>query len=220
MSWPCKVPDCGHSTTGFSRLCERHKKADRRHGHPEQTAVLSSEVRPYLQRVERRMKANPGSPAWTVLDARWQRVLAAAQQSLAASQKGPYWAPEVAAAKEVVKLDEHPGGQAVAALVLALYAMRYERPQRFANERAFEFQVCRRVRGGSVVNRGSYWNHKTRKTATVYRDLPPRVSAVLAGWLRAAFGDAGAWLALEETERAAREREEARRLQEAISALA
>jgi hypothetical protein len=49
---------------------------------------------------------------------------------------------------------------------------------------------------------GKYWDHKTRKTRTVHREIPPRALALIAGKLNEAFAGAAAQLwAIEQTRR-------------------
>lgn len=74
----------------------------------------------------------------------------------------------------------------------------------------------RRVRGQSAVNRGVTWDHKRQRSRTVYREMPPKATALLASWLVAAYGSAGALLAVMEEEAHKRE---ATTLEEAIRTL-
>lgn len=68
--------------------------------------------------------------------------------------------------------------------------------RRFLSDRAFDFQLSRRVRALSDVNAaGTYFDHKTGKTKRVYRDVLPGTLMALAEPLKAAFGVAGLYLA-------------------------
>jgi hypothetical protein len=89
--------------------------------------------------------------------------------------------------------------------------MREEQPRRFRSDRAFDFQLARRVRALADANAGTYYDKETGKVKRVYRDVLPGTLEHLAAPLKEAFGVAGLRLAqLEEGERkrAANERQD------------
>jgi hypothetical protein len=214
----CTVTGCHADADGYSTKCGNHKTRERRHGDPAQTPITAQELQPFVRRVVLRMKNNPGSPAWAVLDARWGRLVDAARAALEAYHGGqPAMRQEVAAAAELVKLDETVGSRRVAAVALAMHALRWEQPHRFASDKGFAFQLARRVRGQSAVNRGSTWDNTRKKVRTVYREMPPRATATLAEWLRGAYGDAASMLVVKDEEDA--KAREAAALEAAIRAM-
>lgn len=217
MKRQCVVPGCQEQADGYSTKCGSHKTRERRHGDARQTPVTARELQPYVARVEKRVKANPDSPAWAVLDARWGRIVDGCRAVLAARERGQAGnVHEWHAAAEAIKLEDTEGGRKVAAVALAMAAFRLEHPHRFATGRAYEFQLVRRVRGQSAVNRGVTWDHKRQRSRTVYREMPPKATALLGSWLVAAYGSAGAQLAVMEEEARTRE---AKTLETAIQAL-
>lgn len=208
-------------TEGYSILCDAHKHVQRRHGHPEQEGITVHRLRPYLRRVEARRAKNKDSNAWALLEARWDALLGHAQATMAQWQSGKAMVKaQVDAAHQVQVLAGAATSTAIVNAALAMFLLRDAEPRRFASDRAFDFQLVRRVRGLAPVNAGSYWNHKTQRTTRVYKDLPPRVVEALGQQLRLAFGLAGFMLAEKERAEEAKKAAEHRQLAEALEALA
>jgi hypothetical protein len=192
----CAAHSCGQPTGGFSTLCEGHKRTLRRHGHAEQKGVTVFELEPFRQAVAARRAKNTGNPTWALLEARWEALTAHAAATLDASAMGvPMVSHERQAAEQLISLREAVPGIAVIDVALALFAMEAQRPARFKSEKAFGFQLCRRVRGLAEVNAGTSWSAKEGRMKRTYRDVPPRVLDCLAASLKLAFGVAGLRLA-------------------------
>lgn len=221
MTKQCAARSCTEGTTGFSTLCDNHKHIQRRHGHPEQDGITVHRLRLYLKRVEARRAKNKDSDAWSILEARWSALEGHAQGILAewASGKAMVRA-QVQAAQQLQALAGSVPPSTIVNAALAMFLMRDAEPRRFASDRAFDFQLVRRVRGLAPVNAGSYWNHKAQRATKVYRDLPPRVAELLGRQLREAFGLAGFMLAEKERAEEAKAQAQQRRLAEALEALA
>lgn len=216
----CAAPSCGATTAGHSTLCERHKRTQRRHGHPEQDGVTVQELKPYRQRVTARQAKNPDSPAWPLLAQRWEVLVAAASGTVNAHLKGMAQVAYVVKAAEQVQLigtSVQPGE--VIEIVLAMFLMREERPGRFRSDRAFSFELARRVRGLTDRHAGTYWDAKAGKVKRVYKDLAPRAMDVLAGQLAGAFGGVGLFLAGLERAEVEKARTEQRNLSKALGEL-
>lgn len=207
----CEAPGCDEPASGFSTLCIPHKQAMRRHGHPLQTGVTVHELRPYTARVRARRAKNRGSELWDILAARWEALAGHSTGIVARYASGvPSVRHERLAAQQITTLAEMVPADKVVQTALAMYLLADARPTRFASDRAFRFQMVRRVRGLSEVNAGTYWDHKAARNRRVYRDMPPRVVEVLGVWLAEAFGGAGLVLAgkeREDVQQAAHERE-------------
>jgi len=122
----------------------------------------------------------------------------------------------VQAAHHIQRLAATVPDDVVMEAALALFLMREAQPYRFRSDRAFDFQLSRRVRALSDVNAGTYFDHETGKTKRVYRDVLPGTLIALAEPLKAAFGVAGVYLA--ELDRRD-ERSKAAKKMELISAL-
>ena len=221
MTKQCEARGCTEGTTGYSTLCDTHKHIQRRHGHPEQDGITVHRLKPYLKRVGARRAKNVDSTAWTILEARWDALKDHAQGILAEWSTGKAMVvTQVHAAQQVQALAGSVPPSTVVNAALAMFLMRDAEPRRFASDRAFDFQLVRRVRGLAPVNAGSYWNHKAQRTTKVYRDLPPRVAELLGRQLREAFGLAGFMLAEKERAEEVKAKAEQRQLAEALEALA
>lgn len=220
MNKNCTVPGCTAAATGFSNLCVHHKQALRRHGDALQTTVTVHELRPYVARVRARQAKNKGSELWDILEARWEAVVGHSRGVIERFASGaPSIRHERMAAQQVTALAGAVPAEKVVQTALAMFLMAQDRPTRFASDRAFRFELVRRVRGLSDVNAGTYWDHKEGRSKRVYRDLPPRVVEVLGAWLAEAFGGAGLALAGKEREEASTVAEERERLASALEGL-
>lgn len=183
-------------TSGYSTHCERHKRAQRRHGHPEQDGITVHELQPYRDRIAVRRAKNPANATWNILRERWAIVAGNANTILKAHAAGkPGSAHTTQAAHHIKQLATTVPDDVVVEAALAMFLMREAQPQRFRSDRAFDFQLSRRLRALSNVNAGTYFDHETGKTKRVYRDVLPGTLAALAEPLKAAFGVAGVYMA-------------------------
>lgn len=196
MYYNCAANGCKARAAGYSRHCTSHRKALTRHGDPLQGAITVFQLKPYLARVVARQKANKDNEAWSILEGRWEALVAHAKEITDQWEGGmALHRPTVDAAGQIQVLarDAPPG--AVVRTVMAMYLMLEEEGRRFRSDRAFDYQLVRRVRGLAEMSKGTYWDHSTGKKKRVYRDLPRRVVEVLAGWLKESFGGPGLQLA-------------------------
>jgi hypothetical protein len=219
MSKTCSVPKCNNPAAGFGILCDRHKSIQRRHGHPEQTAITVQELAPYRQRVRLRMAKNASNEAWSILSQRWEKMLAGAKDTEAALRTGPHVAPERQALLELIKIGDHAPAATLSETTLAIYLMHYEQPRRFKSDAAFDAQLARRVRGLTDTNAGSYWDDRAKRTKRVYKDIPPRTLVALAGSIKAVFGVAGVFVAKLEQQEAEQQNNEKAALAAALENL-
>ena len=217
MSRPCAVVRCSAAAVGFSTLCEGHKRTLRRHGHAEQKGVTVFELQPFRQAVAARRAKNPDNPTWALLQARWETLTAHAAATLDASAMGvPMVSHERQAAQQLMSLRDSVPGVAVIDVAMAMFAMEAQRPARFKSDKAFGFQLCRRVRGLAEVNAGTSWSAKEGRMKRTYRDISPRVLDSLAACLKLAFGVAGMRLAELDKKDAEGERAERQKLNDAL----
>lgn len=217
----CQASGCSEAASGFSTYCDHHKQSLRRHGDPAQAGVTVHELRPYVAGVAARHAKNKDSDAWTILAKRWVLLADHARAVLARYAAGePSQRFEVKAAQQVVNLADTVPADAVVHMAIAMYLFRDDQPGRFRSDKAFDYQLVRRVRGLSDVNAGTYWDQKAGRNKRVYRDLPPRAVEALAVWLKDAFGLAGLMLARKQRGEAAQVVEERHRLAAALEGLA
>lgn len=205
----CRVPGCTEPTTKYGTYCTTHKAVMRRHGDPLQEGITKAHLAPYVKLVEARIAKNVNNPVWSQLEERWLALTNAAEATLSAYHNGrPGVRQEVLAAHEIKKLRETVEPRKIIVTALAMYVMLDQEPRRFRSDAAFTTQLIRRVRGLSEVNVGEWYDHKTNKMKRVYRELPPKVVQVLAGWIVPILGGVGIKLAaLERADYETRQRE-------------
>ena len=175
------------------------------------------ELQHFRQGVAARRTKNPSNPTWALLQARWEALTAHAAATLDASAMGvPMVSHERQAAQQLMSLRETVPGVAVIDVALAMFAMEAQRPARFKSDKAFGFQLCRRVRGLAEVNAGRSWSASEGRMKRTYRDVPPRVLECLAASLKLAFGVAGMRLAELDKKEAESERAERQQLSNAL----
>jgi hypothetical protein len=220
MERNCAASGCTSFTAGYSNFCSSHRKTLTRHGHPQQSPVTVHELRPYLRMVSARRTRNGSNAAWAILVQRWSTLVQHAEQRLGAFAAGRADVRHgVQAAEQVRNLAGTVAADLIIDTALAMFLIRQLDPRRFRSDRAFDHQLVRRVRGLAPTSMGSYWDHRTRKTKRVYRDMPPRVVLALAEQLKGAFGVAGIQLADLEHQQVNREAAERQRLADAIGAM-
>jgi hypothetical protein len=216
----CSVSGCGLKAEGYSPLCNTHKRAFQRHGHPLMDGVEAGELKSYRQRITQRIKRNPNSPVWGMLKANWAALVEYSRASQARIYQGePYNRNEARAHQEVIKLGDTVAADDIANVVMALYLLQHERRARFPSDDAFVFQMVRRVMRLTDVNVGISHNHRTGRAVRVYRDLPPRVTKRLGAMLVAVYGQAGLYLAALEAAEMGQATAKAVKLNEALEAL-
>lgn len=196
MKRRCAVAICGQPTSGYSIHCEAHKRTLRRHGHAEQTGVTVHELAAHRKRVEARRAKNPANPTWAMLEAHWEALTGHAEATLQAYSAGDAAISyERHTAQQLVRLRDAVPARDVIDTALAMYSLQVERPARFKSDRAFLFQLSRRVRGLAGVDAGSRWSHSEGRMKKTYTEVPPKVLACLGASLQTAFGIAGLRLA-------------------------
>ena len=215
----CVINQCNGMAAGYSKLCEKHKRNQRRHGDPEQIGVTVSELKLYFERAQRRVLKNAENETWAILKDRWEKLIAIADQKQQIYKSGKSAnKDEINALSEITKLrDTDP--QKIIETYIAMYLLMMEQPRRFISDNAFLFQLARRIRGLTDINAGQYWDNEKKQTKRVYRDVSPRVLRTLGNYLIETFGAAGLVVAKLEAEEINRIHEEKARLDEALGLL-
>lgn len=220
MTKYCTALRCQEMAAGFSTLCHNHKQIQRRHGDPAQTGVTVFQLRPYTARVVARQAKNADNESWDIVRGMWASHVAEARRDIEAAESGAAFVRHrIEAARQAVHLADAVSADDVMRTALAMYLYREDQPRRFRSDRAFDFQLVRRVRGLSAMNAGSYWDNKEKRSRRVYKDMPPRVVEALAALLKGAFGLAGVMLARKEQAELYQAGEERARLGRALEAM-
>lgn len=191
----CAVPGCRFPRLPRSPLCNTHKSAKRRHGDAQQRGITASELRPYIKTVRAHIRRNAKNTVWEQLDNLWRLLLEGCERELHEQRNRAAVAYVREAKEQLVKLHGNVKPRDAIETVLAMYLLLEWQPRRFKSDDAFRSQLVRRVRSLSDMNVGSYYQHTSRKTKRVYRDLSPRTTRALAGYLTDTFGRAGLYIA-------------------------
>ena len=196
MTKRCTALHCAEPVSGYSTLCESHKRTLRRHGHAQQIGITVHELKPFQDRISARRAKNPANPTWELLRGRWEALTTHAKATLDTYAKGsPAISYERQTAEQLGTLRGTVPVDVVIDTNLAMFLMWEQCPNRFMSDKAFNFQLARRVRGLAEANTGSHYSAKEGRIKRTYRDTPPRVLDCLAESLKVAFGVAGMRLA-------------------------
>jgi hypothetical protein len=131
-----------------------------------------------------------------LLAGRWQAITGHAEAILAAAAAGAAGASyERQAATQLLILRDFVPDRVVIDTALAMFGFQERRPSRFKSDKAFAFQLSRRIRGLARANAGAHTDARSGRVKRTYTDIPPRVLACLAATLTAAFGVAGLQIA-------------------------
>jgi hypothetical protein len=98
-------------------------------------------------------------------------------------------------AEQLTALGDTVAGDVVIDTALAMFSMWEQWPTRFKSDKAFIYQLSRRVRALAEVNTGSHWSAKEGRMKRTYRNVPPKTLECFGASLRLAFGVAGMRLA-------------------------
>jgi hypothetical protein len=194
MTKRCAALHCAEPVAGYSTLCESHKRTLRRHGHALQKGITALELKPFQDRITARRAKNPANPTWGLLRGRWEALTAHAKATLDA-YGSPAISYERQTAEQLGVLRTTVPVDAVIDAALAMFLLWEQSPHRFMTDKAFNFQLARRVRGLAEANSGSHYSASEGRIKRTYKDTPPRVLDCLAESLKVAFGVAGMRLA-------------------------
>ncbi len=186
----CHVPVKGT----YSIFCFSHTNSNCRHGHPLQLAITLRDLRVYLAQTDAILKRNEVASKddkvkLDAIDARWDLLVRTCSDLLTSPRAQEDW--KRTAASLIVKLAEEVSARNVWRTVVAMYLMRRDQPRTFRSDRAFHFQLQRRVRTLGTINSGTYYDHKTGKTKKVFKDHPQKTLHQIGLWLEQTLGPVG-----------------------------
>lgn len=211
MNGRCRVRLCGEPTASqFSPYCRRHKSTKRRQGAPDQTAITTTELKPFRDRVRARIAKNEASPLWAHLDNQWASLVTEARGNADRCVGNRY---QRSAAHEILNIDADSAPREIVVATLAMFVFWHDMPSRFRSDAAFRLQLARRVRALSDRHIGHWYDHRTGKQKRIYREMTPKAGDIIGQKLSIAFGAVGFRLALLDE----KDREEARKAKDAIA---
>lgn len=221
MPHTCTLPGCGSAVLArFSPYCQRHRQAQRRHGHPLQTAIRATEVAPWLRLIAKRQAENPNNEAFAILRGRWDSMVGQALAYQSTADSGTSFVRiESLIAQQLVTVAGSADADTVVRTALALGMHLQDDPRRYISDTAVLYQMARRVLKLAPRSIGRSWDHKKQTSRTFQRDLPARVLERLGVRLNEAFGGAAAQLYAIEQARLPLEEVERRQLAAGLQSL-
>lgn len=218
----CRITACSNArATRWSSYCASHRNRNRRHGHPLQDSIKKTTLAPYVDRVRQRIIRNANSEAWQLILKRWEALVGYCSDLVAAGRRGlPQARYQRQAASALLQVNDHVSQTAIMETCLALYLHQDEQPRCYRSDKAFLFQMARRVHSLTETSVGAWFNQKTGKVSKVYRDMTPRATATMGQWLAETFGAAGLHLAQLERTQTQQRQAEINQMHRAMEALA
>ncbi|MBD9454051.1 hypothetical protein IB244_21300 [Rhizobium sp. RHZ02] len=175
----CKADGCSTQTNGFSALCERHKRTKARHGHPHQTGVKKSDLKPYLKEIDSYLKTVSATNADDILNDIWSRTVAKAKADIDAAARGvPFNVHAFQAAEAILSLSKEADSRTIGMTLMAMGFWYEDDQRRWKYDEGFRFQAVRMLLRLNPREAAYTWaiNGLTR---TVYREIPPRTIRAL-----------------------------------------
>jgi hypothetical protein len=200
MAWICRAPGCGANVGQgrFTRHCEKHHRALRRHGEALGNAFTKTELAPYWKRVKAKRKATKDAPFWAEVETRWLEMIHNIR-GLANGKPGNGIATYVGwdrrAAQALCKVADAAEPKDVIEVVAAMWLANLEGPRRFISDRHFNFNLVRRVRSLGDTCNAQRWDHLQNRVRRLYHELSPKVVEAAARMILAAMGGAAVHVA-------------------------
>ena len=198
----CRASGCLANREGFGSYCDRHKRAYRRHGHPEQKGVSSFELEGIRRWLRTQLEAMKSPEAKDLLRAQWEdlRKQAGTQQA-SANAGNPYIGWQLQAYQKIARVAAEVDPMKGCIELLAVLILYQEDERRFKSHDALYTQLARRFLRLTDHHVGEWFNHQTQKVHRVYRDVSPRVLRFIGKVLLDSFaGAAGSFHRMYEQE--------------------
>lgn len=188
----CNIHFCIRSTEGSSIYCRYHKKHKYRHGNALQRPIQQKDLKDHLKTVQKRIKANPENPLWSILNQRWEAIIHEAKANLNIFNNGtPFIKHTKLAYEELIKLNNNVPYERIAHTALAMVVFQEKEPHAFVNDKCFLFQLAKRVRGLCRDGRKGVYNPITGETKYYKPDGKPAATEFLGKLIDSVFGVAG-----------------------------
>lgn len=201
----CKVPGCTKScSTRFGAMCTRHQQRNRRHGDPCQDTIRYTEIKPYVQRVERLVQGKDKileglTKVCGIIRDYAEGIVTQRKNGMAMNK---YKAP---AAKEILTVIRDFTPVQCGSVVAGMFIFEEENRYRFASRRGFTFELVRRFRSISDANIGIYGACGNVRRA--YKEIPPQTIQRIGDMLIEGFRGFVGGVLLYERRQAERERQ-------------
>ncbi len=175
----CKAGGCSAQVNGYSALCEQHKRTKARHGHPLQTGVKKSDLKPYIKEIDSYLNTVSATNAYDMMNDIWARTVAAAKAHIRATERGVTAnVHELQASKAIVSLSEETDSVTIAKLLMGMGYWHEDDQRRWKYDNGFRFQTVRMLLRLNPREAAYNWS-MSGITRSVYREVPPRTIAAL-----------------------------------------
>ncbi len=181
----CKAGGCSAQANGYNSLCEQHKRAKARHGHPLQIGVKKSDLKPYIKEIDNYLNTVSATNAYESINDIWARAVAAAKADIRTTELGVATnVHQLQASKAIVSLSEETDSVTIAKLLMAMGYWHEDDQRRWKYDNGFRFQTVRMLLRLNPREAAYNWS-MNGMTRSVYREVPPRTMAALWSILEA-----------------------------------
>lgn len=175
----CKADGCTKRVDGYSSLCESHKRAKARHGHPLQVGIKKTDIKPYIREIESYLSTVSATTAHDSMNDIWTRTVAAAQADIAAAQRGvPFNVHRLQASGAIVSLSEETDSVTIVKLVMAMGFWYEDDKRHWKHDDGFRFQTVRMLLRLNPREAVYKWSGNTM-TRSTFKEVPPRTIEAL-----------------------------------------
>jgi len=201
-SRPCARPGCARparpclwASAKLARYCETCRAHARKHGDPMQSSIRRPDVTKTVKRITRLLKRGDFEKIEQYLRDRATLLREAVESPEAVevptAQPGRprIWvtAWKLQTVSEMKKVLDDTDPVASGLWIAAVFLVRIERPNLFASDDGFNYELFRLWRAQTRTAFGSFYNHEKDRVTFVYKTLPPRVTEYGAEFLKATY---------------------------------
>ncbi len=217
----CSVPGCTKSaSTKFGSMCPRHRSRNARHGNPLQDSIRFTDIKPFVERVEKLIERDKSGKILVGLD-KVVAVITDYVEGIASdyAHGRAMNKHKVQAAKEILTVFRDFPPSKCASVIAGLYLFQDDQPHRIVSDRGFTFGLVRRFRSLSDANVGLYENSESGRVRRAYKEIPPKTIEQLGPMLMEGFKTFVAHVRLCEREKLNLEKESKQLLEAGFASL-
>lgn len=217
----CSVPGCIRPASGrFGSMCEKHRQRQRRHGDANQDSIRASQVKPYVERVQKLVERDRSGKIAAGLEKLVGIVRDYCEGIVSDYDHGrPMNKHQVQAAREVLTVFRDFSPVQCASVVAGMHLFMDAEPRAISSDKGFRFELVRQFRGISDANIGMYENPDSGEVKRAYKEIPPRTVDQLGQMLLDGFKTFVAFVRMYERKQAEREQEARNLLEQGFSSL-
>jgi hypothetical protein len=201
-------------------MCARHQQRKRRHGDARQESIRATEVKPYVEQVQKIVERDHTGKIQAGLEKVVGIIRDHAEGITSDYAHGrPMNKHRVQAAKEVLTVFRDFSPVQCGSVVAGIYLFQDECPHRFSSDKGFTFELVRRFRSISDANVGLYENPDSGRVRRAYKEITPRTIEQLGVLLVEGFKTFAAFVRIHERKKAERAQNARNLLEEGFAEL-